>query len=804
MDEDTDSRRTRTYCALCISRCGAIATVEAGRFTRLEPDPTHPTGHALCAKGRAGPELVYHPERLTHPVRRTRPKGAADPGWERISWDEALDLTAAAMQRVAEQHGPQAVAFTVSSASTTAIGDTNGLIQRLANAFGTPNSGITFDLCGWGRVGATSYTFGVGSVGTGSSRGGAMPDIEQTGVLILWGYNPSFTRIAHATAAVVGIKRGMRLIVVDPKQAGLASKADVWLRVRPGTDGALALGLAHLMIERGWYDRDFVREWSNGPHLVRADNGRLLTGRDLDPSADDDGRLFAWDHAATRPVPYDPVTGRYNGDTANLALEGEYRIATSAGEIVCHPAFELYRRLCRRYPPETVESITWIPRAQLEETAQLLWHARPVSYYAYSGHEHHANVTQTARAMSLLYALTGSFDRPGGNVLFASPPAASLNGQDLASAWPMAPTVGRAERPLGPARTGSVGTQDLYRAILEGTPYPVRAMIGFGANMLLAHADGIRGREALAALDFYAHADLFMNPTAEMADVVLPVASAFEREGLKIGFEISQEAQSLIQLRPAVVPPRGEARPDTDIVFGLAARLGLSDQFWHGDIEAAYRHQLAPTGVTVEQLRASPGGVRVPLETRHARHAEVDANGSPRGFATPSRKVELYSQTFLDHGYPPLPEYSAPPSSAESRPDLATRYPLILASAKSALFCQTQHHALPSLRKRAPDPEVDLHSEAARARGIADGDWVCVETPEASVRARARINDRLDPRVAVGTHGWWQACAETGAPGYDPFGSSGSNFNLLVGVADRDPVSGTVSHRGYLCEIRPV
>jgi anaerobic selenocysteine-containing dehydrogenase len=800
VDDHTDSRRTQTYCALCISRCGAIATVEDGRFVRLEPDPTHPTGQALCAKGRAGPELVYHPERLTHPLRRTRPKGAADPGWERISWDEALDLTAAAMKRAAELHGPQAVAFTVSSPSTTAIGDSNALIQRLANAFGTPNSSITLDLCGWGRMGATSYTFGVPSVGAGI--GGAMPDIEHTGVLILWGYNPSFTRIAHATAAVAGIKRGMRLIVVDPRQAGLASKADVWLRVRPGTDGALALGLAHLMLEHGWYDRDFVREWSNGPHLVRADNGRLLTGRDF--GSIDDNRLFAWDRASGRLVPYDASTGRYDGPTAELALEGEYRITTPQGEIVCIPAFELYRRLCRRYPPETVDSITWIPRAQLEEAARLLWHARPVSYYAWSGHEHHANVTQTARAMSLLYALTGSFDQPGGNVLFTSPPAALLTGQELAATQTMAPTVGLAERPIGPARMGSVSAQDLYRAILEGTPYPVRAMIGFGANMLFAHADGIRGRQALAALDFYAHADLFMNPTAELADVVLPVASSFEREGLKIGFEISQEAQSLIQLRPAVVPPRGEARPDSDIIFGLADRLGMSDQFWHGDIEAAYRHQLAPTGVTVEQLRASPGGVRIPLQTRHAKHAELDANGWPRGFATPSRKVEFYSETFLKHGYPPLPEFLAPPSSVESRPDLAERYPLILASAKSALFCQSQHHALPSLRKLAPDPEVDLHPEAARVRGIADGDWVCIETPEASVRARARINDQLDPRVAVGTHGWWQSCTEIGAPGYEPFESTGSNFNLLVATADRDPVSGTVSHRGYLCEIRRV
>ena len=296
---------------------------------------------------------------------------------------------------------------------------------------------------------------------------------------------------------------------------------------------------------------------------------------------------------------------------AVLALEGEYRVATSNGEVICHPAFELYRRLCRRYPPEVVEAICWIPRTQVEEAARLIWQARPASYYAWSGHEQHANVTQTARAMSLLYALTGCFDRRGGNVLFSAPPAAAINGQELPSAQRMAPTLGLAERPLGPARWGYVTTRDLYRAIVDGQPYPVRAVIGFGANMLLAHADGARGREALKELEFYAHADLFMNPTAEMADVVLPVASAFEREGLKIGFEISAEAQSLIHLRPAVAPPPGEARADTEIIFDLAGRLGLAEQFWNGDIDAAYRHQLAPTGLTSEQLRATPGGVRV-------------------------------------------------------------------------------------------------------------------------------------------------------------------------------------------------
>lgn len=161
------------------------------------------------------------------------------------------------------------------------------------------------------------------------------------------------------------------------------------------------------------------------------------------------------------------------------------------------------------------------------------------------------------------------------------------------------------------------------------------------------------------------------------------------------------------------------------------------------------RYQLEPTGVTLEQLRAAPGGVRVQLQTRHAKHAEADANGTPPGFATPSRRVELFSQVFLDHGYAPLPDFVEPPIGPVARPDLAARFPLILTSAKSSVFCESQHRGLRSLRKHEPHPAVALHPTAAKARGIAHGDWVTIETPEASVRARARLAENLDPEL------WW-------------------------------------------------
>jgi anaerobic selenocysteine-containing dehydrogenase len=768
--------------------------VEDGRFVALEPDPSHPTGQALCAKGRAAPELVSRSDRLLHPLKRTHPKGERDPGWQRIGWDEALDLTATRLRELAARHGPESTAFSIASPSTSASADSLVWVERLMRAFGSPNELLSIELCGWGRYGATVYTYGA------SVPGNYMPDLERAGCILFWGYNPSLARLAHAVSTTSALRRGARLIVVDPRRAGAANKADVWLRVRPGSDGALALGIAHVMIERGWYDRDFVLEWTNGPLLVRSDDGRLVTEGDAS-GANGSRRYLAWDESRGRAVRYDPATGEYEARAADLALFGEFPVETDRGTVLCRPAFDLTAALCRTYPPERVEAICGVPRADVEAAARTLWEARPVAYYAWSGVEMQSNATQTARAIAQLYALTGSLDAPGGNVLFPSVPTANVGGEELPSADRRGLTLGLAERPLGPSRWGFVTSEELYRGILESRPYPVRGLVGFGANLLLAHADGRRGREALAALDFYVHADLFMTPTAELADVVLPVASAFEREGLKVGFEVSADAQSLVQLRPRVVEPRGEARSDTEIVFDLACRLGLGAHFWDGDINAAYRHQLAPSGISLDALRENPGGVRVPLRTRHRKFAER-TDGLAKGFATPTRKIELYSETLLEGGYPPLPEYEEPLVGPSSRPDLVERFPLVLTCAKHTLFCESQHRSLPSLRRRALDPEVELHPAAARERGIGAGDWVRIETPRGSVRARARLNETLAENVVCGQHGWWQSCPELGAPGYDPFGPEGANFNLLIGSDATDPVSGSVPHRAYLCQVR--
>jgi len=788
MTENEAQVRTPTFCALCVSRCGATAVTLDGRFTALEPDPAHPTGRALCVKGKAAPAIVGPTDRVLYPLRRTAPKGADDPGWERLSWDEALDTVAGQLRGLAAEPGPESVVFGSASPSTSALSDSVDWITRLRRAFGSPNFTNSTELCGWGRHFASTYTFGA------AVPGAFMPDLERAGCILYWGYNPSVARLAHATATLNARRRGAKLVAIDPRRAGLASEADHWLRVRPGTDAALALALTSVLLNRGLYDIEFVRRFTNAPLLVRADTGRLLRSEEV--PGGEPGRYVAWDTAASMPVTYDATTRSYDGDEARLALDGRYTV----GDIECRPVLAELAEHCRQCGPKAAAAICGISAAEIERVAETLWTSRPVAFYTWSGLEQHSGTTQTIRAINVLYALLGCLDAPGGNVLFTPAPSNPIDGFGLLSPEQRAKTIGLDERPLGPARFEIVTGHDVYAAALDGR---ARAIVNFGSNLIIAHADSARGRDALAALDFMVHADMFLSPTADLADIVLPVATPFEVEGLRIGFEVSQEAQSLVQLRCPLHAPRGEARSDLQIVFALATRLGLGAHFWDGDIDAAWGYQLAPSGITLEQLRGRPAGIRLPLVTRYRKHAEL-RDGVPAGFRTPSGKVELLSETLADHGYPPLPTFTEPATSPRSRPDLADRYPLVLTCAKSVQFAESQHRQIATLRRPTPHPQVEIHPDAAAHRAIAAGDWVRIVTPTGAVRARARLNSSLDPGVACGQHGWWQGCAELGLPGYPPYGPDSANLNLILQQTPADPISGSSPLRASLCQIERI
>ncbi|MGH7772095.1 MAG: molybdopterin dinucleotide binding domain-containing protein, partial [Candidatus Binatia bacterium] len=312
-----------------------------------------------------------------------------------------------------------------------------------------------------------------------------------------------------------------------------------------------------------------------------------------------------------------------------------------------------------------------------------------------------------------------------------------------------------------------------------------------------------RAREAFCALEFGVATELFMTPTAQLCDYVLPATSFLEMSNLATGFRHRMKASSHLQYRPAAVPALAERRSDTWIVFELAKRLGLGQYFWNGDIETAYAYELEPTGITLEQLKSTPGGITLPASPRYRKYTEINEQGVSRGFATASRKVELYSHTFAAHGFPPLPLYDEPAMSPVSRPDLAAEYPLVLTNAKFTTFIHSQQRALPMLRKSSPEPTAELHPETAARYGIENKSWMIIESPKGSVRVRARVTGNIIPGVVCCQHGWWQECRELKLPGYDAFSDQGANPSILIGTDLRDPISGSLPHRSYLCRVKP-
>ena len=789
------SHTVRGYCALCTAHCATIATVTDGKVVRLDADPDHPNGGVFCIKGKAAPELVYHPDRLNFPLKRTRPKNDSDPGWKKISWDEALDDIAKRLNFVRETYGPRAVALAKGTGGGTSVSDAERWLSRFINRFGSPNWVSTTHVCNWHKDTGFTYTFGVEL---------PTPDLAHSNGFLLWGHNPSSTSLILAHDIVAARKRGMKIVAVDPRRVGIAGQADVLLQVRPGSDGALALALMDVLITDKLYDEAFVRQWTNGSFLVRADNGNALTESDLTTNGSSQ-RFVAWDEANAAPVAYDPAVGNFEAQFVRPAILGDYRIKAKDGsEILCRPIFAELARLAARFSPEASAAITYVPAVKVRQAAGLLAENRPISMYMYNGVGQHTNATQTNRAIAVLYALLGDFDQPGGNVVFPKAPVNAVSGKEFLPKEAAEQRIGRERKPLGPpAKPGNCAAYDIFTAILEDRPYPVKALLNFGSNTVMSTGDSERARTAFLAVDFAVAAELFMTPTAQLCDYVLPATSFLEMGNLTTDFKHRPQGRLHLQYRPPVVPPLAERRSDTWIIFELAKRLGFGRDFWDGDVEAAYEHELAATGLSLNQVKASAGGITLPASPRYRKYSAPTETGAPRGFNTPDKKVELYSHSFAAHGFPPLPEYEEPLISPVSRPDIAAEYPLVLTNAKFTTYIHSQLRGLSSLRKASPEPTADIHPDTAKPYGIKDKQWMIVESPRGSIRAKARVTDAIAPGVVCCQHGWWQDCKDLKLSGYDAYGKASANPGLLIGSDLADPISGSLPHRSYLCRVRP-
>ena len=481
--------------------------------------------------------------------------------------------------------------------------------------------------------------------------------------------------------------------------------------------------MIHVLIEEELYDEAFVRDWTNGPFLVRDDNQQLLTAHDLAPSGSAQSFVI-WDTARNALTAYIPDHG-YAESNVKPALVGAFPAALPME----HPSYAGRLSLCLPSAPRNTRPsvLSWSPgspRRRSDAPRECSPASdRPVTS---PGPDWKCTATRCRlnRAVCCFYALTGQYDAIGSNVLAATTPIRPVDGPQLLSKEKAAIRLGLNEHPLGPPNDpGHVQAAPVYDAILTGQPYKVRAMVCFGSDPLLGQGDPARGKEALAALEFYVHMDFFANPSAMFADLLLPASMSWETESFKTNFGFpkgaSADALRWVQARKVVVPPPPGTRSDLEVIFDLACRLGLGEHFFGGDMDTAWRHMLEPSGITLEDLRAHPLGVKADATTHHRKYAAADPQtGRPRGFATPSRKLELYSTRFASVGYDPLPCHEEPAESPLRSSDHSSDYPLVLTSFRHVQYVSDGHRNVPRLRNEVRDPLIEIHPDTAASLRI--------------------------------------------------------------------------------------
>ena len=437
------------------------------------------------------------------------------------------------------------------------------------------------------------------------------------------------------------------------------------------------------------------------------------------------------------------------------------------------------------YTPQWAEGITWVKSSDIIEAARTYALNKPAVLEWGMAIEQTPNSLQTVRAIAILRSLTGNIDIPGGDILGMNIIRGYPTLKEKLSEDALKKRLGAGQyKLLGGWRAfmPSAHIPALFNAMRSGEPYRVRALLIFGGNPLTTVANSREVYESLKKLDLLVVTDLFMTPTAAIADYILPAAFWTEVEQL-IGYPLVAENMVMAQQK---INQTGECRQDEWIMDELSKRMGLPGS--NETLHDVMNYQLEPLGITYQELK----------ERSFVHPAHEYRKYEKNGFRTPSRKVELYCRALERMGYDPLPTYKEPPESPLQTPELAKEFPYVLTTGSRRMeFFHSEHRQIPSLRKRRPDPQVELHPEIAALHGITQGDWVIVSSPRGSIRMKALVTTDIIPGVINIDHGWW--FPEKTGPDY---GVWESNANILTNNAPPyDPAFGSYQLRGLLCRI---
>jgi len=728
----------KTHCQYCSNVCGVLVDVEDGRVTNIRGNPDHPlTRGFTCERARIAPKWLYHPDQLMYPLKRVGKRGEGK--WQRISWDDALGEIGQRLLDLRQEYGAETLGFF----EGTFRGNEYWPRGRFATLFGNPHNifapGI---ICGINDMAINMAV--MGDVTTYSV------DTSRSNCVVYWGADPSESSLRNwASIRRIKSKRDVKVIVVDPRQTKTTDIADVWLRLRPGTDTALAMGWLNVIINEGLYDREFVDRWTVG--------------------------------------------------------------------------FDKLKARVQEYPPEKVAEITGVPADKIIEAARLYASNGPSSMpYGVAIDQLGLNGTRTEQAKIAMRAICGYLGTLGGHLV--TRPGELINGGRFVTEsemclMPLLPMEQRAkqmgfdvcrnvslkgwslmsehlERVYGVPAPVTVQIQAhttmLWRSILSGKPYPVKAMIAWGSNPL-AWAGNIRlVYEALKSdnLDLSVVQEVFMTPSAQLADYVLPAASWMERDQCTNMMDFG----SMLLGGEKAVEPLGERRDIYEFFRGLALATGQEKYWPWRNTEEVSEYRLKSTGLTfrdvVDRCVVMPDEPDLRPFEKH-------------GFPTPSGKIELYSSILEQLDYDPMPYYEEPPESPLRVPEVAKEYPLTLNTGGN--FMPMFHSEFMQMglgaREKHPDPLVDIHPDTARELGIAEGDWAYIETRRGRIRQKARYNAGMLPNVVNCQASWWFPETEPNEPNLSGVFQSNANVLTLDDPEWCDELSGGWCNRALLCKV---
>ena len=744
----------RTTCSPnCTGSCGQLAFVRDGVVVKVQQAADYPDGAYNprgCMKGLSYVNQIYGKDRIMTPLVRTGERGSGE--FREASWEEALDQIASKLGTIGETWGWDSIHV---------FGQVpgSGYIQKGANyrasALLGMSHGTSFDFNGDLPMGMP-ITFGV------QNAEHEAKDWANSRFLLLVGSNPVETRIPDVHFIFDAVERGAKLVVIDPSFSPTAAKADAHLRIKPGTDAALALAMCRQIIEDAAWDADFMTTYTDAALLVRRDTGVRLREADLVAGGSPD-RFAVWDIASAGPA----IVGTERlgfADGVRPTIEGTWTITLADGSVIgATPGMVLVREELARWTPEAAAEVTGLDPELIVKVARAYAGVKPAAILMGGGSNHWYHGDLTGRAFALLAVLTGNIGKSGGG--FSVYVGQYKVRVDTSPWW----SPGGAKAHVVPSIYFVRGRTETMH---PDVPYPENGWHGLVctfANMFVQAMDVNRLHETLAGLDLVVVVDHQMTETVKWADVVLPATTWYEKTDLT-----ATPLHPFLQLQQAAIDPVGESRSELWMWRELVRRLdpAKAAEFFEMDEEAAILAILAagnapggPTeGITLEALKAGP--VRLPVpdpDVPFATQIETLAPFPPRSLPAPlaataafipTGRIEFYKEEarFRELGET-VPTYRPPFDDTVHDP---TDWPLALLTPHSKWRIHSTYANNAWLGEiHGGRPEVFIAPQDAFARGIETGDEIRVFNTRGEVVAWAHITPAQQPGSVTLYEGWW-------------------------------------------------